>query len=218
VRRISLFALTSASLALLLCLIVACPKATQERSAISAAEATLERGSGPCPKGMAHIKKARICMDIFEYPNATGEVPLGGVKWEDAVKLCKKQGKRLPTAEEWEAACGGKKGRAYPYGDKYKAGVCTVDLKPRDKKTPYEAVPPGNNPECVTSQSVYDMSGNLWEWTSTPGFEKGTYYVKGGSWSSYSSVATCGLKAWEPPEGGGPDYGFRCVISTRDLR
>ena len=157
---------------------------------------------------MVYIGAAKICVDIFEYPNASGETPLGGVKWKEASELCRKNGKRLPTIQEWEIACSGVDNRKYPYGDKYKRVKCMTD-----RKIGAGPVPSGSLPKCRTPKGIYDLSGNLWEWTSTPGFQRGTYYVKGGSWSSYPSVAGCGFKAWEKPDGGGKDYGFRCVIS-----
>jgi len=163
--------------------------------------------STKCPEKMVYIDEARVCMDMFEYPNATGESPMSGVKWEEAAELCGKQGKRLPTLEEWEAACMGEKGRIYPYGEEYDKGKCRVDLLPGAGPAPS-----GSNKKCHTPEGVFDLCGNLWEWTSTEGFEKNTYYVKGGSWSSFPSVAACEFKAWEPPDGGGPDYGFRCVV------
>ena len=180
-------------------ILAGCPRGTGERSG---------RGLTPsgCPTGMAYVKAARVCMDIFEYPNVSGEVPLGNVKWKQASKLCRDQGKRLPTMKEWEAACAGKNDRAFPYGSEYIEKACRVDFKPGDGPAPS-----GASPECHTPDGIYDLSGNMWEWTSTQGFEKGTYYVKGGSWLSYKEVAICNLKAWEPPDEGGPDYGFRCV-------
>ncbi len=206
--RIPAYALTLATLAVFLLTFSACPRSKERATRAAAEERDATLGLRHCPDGMAYVKKARICMDIYEYPNAFGEVPLGGVKWEDAERLCREQGKRLPTAKEWEAACKGKEEHIYPYGKEYKVGVCIVDLMPGDGAAPSGAVP-----DCRTAEGIYDLSGNMWEWTSTPGFEKGTYYVKGGSWSSYPSVATCEFKAWEPPEAGGPDYGFRCVTT-----
>jgi len=186
----------------LLYILTACPKSESGGIVTGGSENI----SSNCPENMAYVKAANICMDIFEYPNASGEIPLGGVKWEEAAELCRKNGKRLPTIEEWEITCSGIEKNEYPYGNKYIAGNCMVN-----QKLGVGPLPSGALPNCRTPESVYDLSGNLWEWTSSPGFEHGTYYVKGGSWSSYPSVANCSLKAWEKPEGGGKDYGFRCV-------
>jgi formylglycine-generating enzyme required for sulfatase activity len=202
VTRLSSTALSFIIPLSLLYIIAACPKSD---SGVKVA-GKLENMFSNCPENMAYVKAANICMDIFEYPNASGEIPIGGIKWQEAAELCHKNGKRLPTIEEWEMACGGVEKREYPYGNNYNSGSCMAN-----QKLSVGPLPSGSLPDCRTPDGVYDLSGNLWEWTSTKGFEHGAYYVKGGSWSSYPSVATCSLKAWEKPDGGGKDYGFRCV-------
>ena len=200
-RRISSYAISLILPAALLCFLSSCAKAETEGPL-----SKISRIWSICPQNMAYVKAANICMDIYEYPNASGEAPLGGVNWKEAEELCRKNDKRLPSLKEWESACGGQEGRLYPYGNEYKAGTCQVDLKPNDKPAPSRS-----KRKCRSPEGIYDLSGNVWEWTSSPGFAHGTYYVKGGSWSSFPSVATCNLKAWEKPDGGGADYGFRCV-------
>lgn len=161
---------------------------------------------GPCPSDMAWVKPANICMDKYEFPNMKGELPLSGVTYQEAEELCKAYGKRLPTSQEWLLACGGKEELTYPYGNEYRKGICRVDLKYGEGPAPS-----GTLLGCKSPFGVFDMSGNVWEWTSSEGFEKGTKYVHGGSWRSFAGVATCGFRGWEVPEGGGDDYGFRCV-------
>ena len=173
----------------------------------STAEAIPKPGGGGCPEDMAWVAGAKVCMDLFEYPNASGELPLTNVTYDQAIKLCKSKGKRLPTAREWTIACGGPNGTAYPYGEKYVKGACRVD-----QSYSTGPVPSGSMPKCVSVYGIYDMSGNVWEWTKSEGFEAGTKYVRGGSWLGFPSVATCTLNAWEPPAGGGKDYGFRCAL------
>lgn len=166
--------------------------------------------SPQCPQKMIYLKYASLCVDMFEYTSATSEIPMRSISWKDAGEICNKQGKKLPAIEEWESICRGEEARVYPYGQTYQPGFCRIDLYMEDGPAP-----PGISPFCNTPEGVFDLSGNVWEWTATPGFEPGTYYIKGGAWWTWPSVSTCDLRAWEFPSEGGPDIGFRCISSSR---
>src|SRR6185436_18082673 len=70
---------------------------------------------------------------------------------------------RLPTESEWEAAARGVAGRAYPYGDEPDAAA--VNTASAKRAGP---VPVGSFPRGATPEGLEDMSGNVWEWTSSP--------------------------------------------------
>ena len=68
------------------------------------------------------------------------------------------------TKSEWYAACVGPAARAYPYGDVYDATSCFVD------PTVQEPLDVASKPAChgpagTPYAALYDLSGNVAEWT-----------------------------------------------------
>lgn len=110
--------------------------------------------------------------------------PINCVSWELADTYCKAQKKRLPTEAEWEYTARGSSGRKLPWGDDpgdhtfmNACGVeCNTwetahDLKPTDRI--YEGddgffgtAPVGSFSNGKTFSGVYDLVGNVWEWTA----------------------------------------------------
>ena len=94
--------------------------------------------------------------------------PVVGITWFEARAYCAwlaaqtGDAYRLPTEAEWEAAARGKKGRAYPWGKEYDAARCNTFETHIRGTTPVGVFPDGRTPE-----SVADLSGNVWEWTTT---------------------------------------------------
>ncbi|MCB0307954.1 MAG: protein kinase [Bdellovibrionales bacterium] len=125
-----------------------------------------------------------FCIDKYEYPNKKGAVPRIRVTWNDAVDLCAKQGKRLCFQEEWERACKGpdsdNEDRKYVFGNYWRANVCNmqtvVDDLPKDQKI----LPSGQMKNCTSKEGVFDLTGNVDEWTFSPGtFNPGSHVTKG---------------------------------------
>jgi sulfatase modifying factor 1 len=50
---------------------------------------------------------ARVCIDQYEFPNIPCEYPVVWVRADQAVSLCRAEGKRICDAHEWEGACAG---------------------------------------------------------------------------------------------------------------
>jgi hypothetical protein len=132
-----------------------------------------------CPQGMAHVQvgEASYCVDIYEWPNRRGARPVAYVSLYQASDSCFSVGKRLCTADEWLLACSGPYSTAYPYGNSYEERACaTADTLVHKS---------GDKVECRSYFGLYDMSGNLQEWTDTRASENDRFnYVAGGFWNS----------------------------------
>ncbi|MBX3188447.1 MAG: SUMF1/EgtB/PvdO family nonheme iron enzyme [Labilithrix sp.] len=140
-----------------------------------------------------------FCMDRFEYPNVLGQNPMIVVTFNEAQNLCKKSKKRLCTETEWTFACEGEEVRPYPYGWTRDTTACVVDrswrpfkegaLAPRDGQKAraeldrlWQAEPSGTRGACKSPFGVYDMTGNVDEWTRSVRPTGYTSILKGGYW------------------------------------
>ncbi len=83
---------------------------------------------------------------------------------------------RLPTAAEWQQAAGPDR---YPWGERFDAANANTEESNLNQTTPVHMYPAGASPT-----GVWDLAGNVWEWTSTDdGDSKNPfYYICGGSW------------------------------------
>jgi formylglycine-generating enzyme required for sulfatase activity len=100
-------------------------------------------------------------------------LPVVHVSFEDAMAYCDWAGKRLPTEAEWEfASRGGKEELRYAWGNELKmngrfmantfqGGFPNHNSKDDgfDLASPVKSFPPNG-------YGLYDMIGNVWEWTS----------------------------------------------------
>lgn len=135
---------------------------------------------------------------------------------------------RLPTEAEWEYACRAgsitafNTGRAistdqanydgrYPYSGGSQGGT-------RGRPTPAGSYPPN-------AWGLYDMHGNVWEWTGDwygdyppgpvtdpKGPDRGrAKVIRGGSWHFDANSMRCGLRYTHAPQDKGFSLGFRIV-------
>jgi hypothetical protein len=162
-------------------------------------------GKGMCPDDMTYVEigETRFCIDPYEWPNRQGVAPQSYISIYQAMDSCAMAGKRLCTAAEWSLACSGPRGRRYPYGDRYEPYACnTADTS---------AAPTGAHPECRGYFAVFDMSGNLAEWTDTRSRQNRDFYqVAGGFWDSGPRGDCFDTKYSYFPRNRHNPVGFRC--------
>jgi formylglycine-generating enzyme len=150
--------------------------------------------SAGIPKQAMHF-----CIDRFEYPNRRGAYPWIMVNWNEARSICARDGKRLCSEAEWTFACEGDEALPYPYGYQRDAEACVIDrpwrhydaeaLSPRgtDKARAeldhlWQGEASGARPRCRSPFGVYDMTGNVDEWTTSVVTGERPSILKGGYW------------------------------------
>lgn len=158
-----------------------------------------------CPDDMVNIKMGTVnfCIDKYEWPNIKGKKPRANISIYQAQDSCFTKGKRLCKTEEWSLACAGVYSWKYAYGNKYESFACNT----RDT-TVYRS---GMKPECRGYFEIYDMSGNLAEWTDTKSKKNPEFFnVMGGFWQSGSQSDCFTPRYSYYPQNHHNPVGFRC--------
>ncbi|GJL78003.1 MAG: hypothetical protein NPINA01_09920 [Nitrospinaceae bacterium] len=160
-------------------------------------------------------------------PNFNGPTqPVVGVSWKEAVNYCEWKGKRLPTEAEWEKASRGKRRVIYPWGNEL-PDKTKVNFNQEVKKT----VPVGSYESGKSDYGIYDLSGNVAEWThdwhlaeyylfspkeNPQGHEKGQYKViRGGNWRNNPHDVNMVYRNATLPTVRNKTVGFRCVKNAK---
>lgn len=125
---------------------------------------------------------AKVCIDVFEFPNEACELPFVWAGPTQAQGMCKRLGKRLCTQAEWQLACagdpaGGEKS-TYAYGAELDLSICNTQKNRKDHdeggceaRTIGKAwdtcatntEPSGAFARCRSRFGVFDQHGNVAE-------------------------------------------------------
>jgi hypothetical protein len=124
---------------------------------------------------------AAFCIDVFEFPNRACELPFVFVTPPQALAICRAQGKRLCSQDEWNLACradpAGAPDRVYAYGDELDLSICNTNKSRSDDRPPCDVStndrvwrtcgthtePSGAFPGCRSRFGVFDQHGNVAE-------------------------------------------------------
>jgi formylglycine-generating enzyme required for sulfatase activity len=133
-------------------------------------------------------------------------MPVVNVSWPDAAQFCASLGGRLPTEAEWERAARAGGGRIYPWGDRFVGGAANVSGTAAGDAWAFASPVASFAP---SSAGLFDLIGNVWEWTED---QAGDFRViKGGGWSSPAMAARISVHGRLAAAAGDETVGCRCV-------
>jgi formylglycine-generating enzyme required for sulfatase activity len=154
--------------------------------------------------------------------------PMTLVTWFGAKAYCEFYNWRLPTEEEWEKAARGEDARPFPWGDGIEPNRANYysshDIFEKIVGGLGDTTPVGfyngqsyegfSTLDSPSPYGLYDMAGNVWQWTGNVYDNQHYRYMRGGSKDNYAY----NLRVWTRNSAGpnyySPGVGFRCV---RDL-
>ncbi|MBI5822687.1 MAG: SUMF1/EgtB/PvdO family nonheme iron enzyme [Chloroflexi bacterium] len=162
---------------------------------------------------------------IFSVQSGYENHPMTTVTWFGSWGYCNYYDARLPTEMEWEKAARGSDERPFPWGDEILRGNANF----YSSRDPFEdmssfgsrTTPVGfyngqtyDGFQTVNSASpygLYDMAGNVWQWTGD--VYEGIHYrfMRGGSKDTYDMDLRLWVRNNATPTYFSPGVGFRCV-------
>ncbi len=187
-----------------------------------------------CPENMANIPKGKFkagradspkemsidafCIDRFETTQSEYEKVMGHnpshfpdpfhpvekVTWFEATDYCKKLGKRLPTEREWEKAAKAGTDTNFYWGNELDDDYAWYVANSNRSTHRIGQKKPNNF-------DLYDITGNVWEWTASDHEEEGKKVLRGGSWYNGPSVMGSAYRNKSKPGTRGSGFGFRCA-------
>jgi formylglycine-generating enzyme required for sulfatase activity len=178
--------------------------------------------------------------DPETYPKGLEDHPVTYVSWFAAKAFAEWAGAHLPSESEWTTAASGGKGsvsqtgvsltRLYPWGNTWNPALCNHRSGADTGTAAVHAFERGGS--LWPDGTIYNLSGNVWEWCSdwvfeytTPSGTRGIVVVpigankkpeinrliKGGSFLADRLGCMIGSRVWADPRLCAEDGGFRVV-------
>ncbi len=151
--------------------------------------------------------------------------PMTSVTWFGAWGYCDYYGYRLPSEMEWEKAARGTDQRPFPWGDEiarenanfYSSRDPFEDMTSFGSRTSPVGFYNGKNYDSyqtlnsASPYGLYDMAGNVWQWTGD--VYEGMHYrfMRGGSKDVYDMDLRIWVRNNATPTYFSPGVGFRCA-------
>ncbi|MDR0306975.1 MAG: formylglycine-generating enzyme family protein [Chitinispirillales bacterium] len=168
---------------------------------------------GKCLQWTGREFRGVVVPKEFRGPN----LPVVCVTWQHARAYCASVGMKLPTEAQWEyAALGGAQSSRFSWGNSVP-----------DKSRCAMGAPHQVALFAPNGYGLYDMTGNVWEWTADfydrdsysypqdtdpKGPESALYRtIRGGGWYSGVSELRIQNRHWFSPNFAETSLGFRCV-------
>ncbi len=170
-------------------------------------------------------------------PEGNEYFPITNVNLPEVLDYLRWCGKRLPTEQEWVRAARGDNAEFdYPYGKRWDHRKCQSGLT-----IPQRPVAVGGFPDGASPFGALDMSGNVFEWTSSgftpfdgfrplsykrgrethklaPEFDSTQKVIKGGCFVSDRALSRIDVRVGKPPRDSDEALGFRSARSVNDGR
>ncbi|MBL8050089.1 MAG: SUMF1/EgtB/PvdO family nonheme iron enzyme [Anaerolineales bacterium] len=158
--------------------------------------------------------------------------PVVNVSWYAAQDFCKWVGGRLPTEAEWEKAASWdyelNLKRKFPWGDNIDCSFANYYGKNKESDACVgDTTPVGSYKAGRSKYEVYDLTGNVWEWTSSLPYQYPynpndgredinspfIRVARGGSWldSEFNGRLTTTYRLTFYPLNSSNNLGFRCA-------
>ncbi|MEW6404261.1 MAG: SUMF1/EgtB/PvdO family nonheme iron enzyme [Chloroflexota bacterium] len=163
--------------------------------------------------------------EVFSAQAGYENHPMTSVTWFGAWGYCEYYDYRLPTEMEWEKAARGDDPRPFPWGDE----ITRENANFYSSRDPFEEMssfgsrtsPVGfynglkygeyQTLDSASPYGLYDMAGNVWQWTGD--VYEGMHYrfMRGGSKDTYDMDLRIWVHNNASPTYFSPGVGFRCA-------